>query len=282
MKVMITGKNGQLAADLIRVLKSDHEIYGFNRREMDITDFASVQKTVEKVRPDLIIHAAAYTKVDQAEQDRDTAFLVNAYGTRNMVVAAQQIDAKTVYLSTDYVFAGTADAPYCEFDAVGPQSVYGKSKLAGEEMVKSISNKFYIIRTSWLYGQHGDNFVKTMLRLGEEREELFVVNDQIGSPTYTMDLAFFIQELMLTDKYGIYHASNSGRCSWYEFAKAIFEEAGLPVRVHPVATKEFPRPAPRPAFSVLDHLSIRLSGFSAFRHWREALKEFMGSYVASE
>lgn len=279
---MITGKNGQLAADLIRVLKRDHEIYGFSRREMDITDLASVQKTVRNVGPDLIIHAAAYTKVDQAEQDRDTAYLVNAYGTRNLSAAAQQIGAKTIYLSTDYVFAGTADAPYCEFDAVGPQSVYGKSKLAGEDMVKSLSDKFFIVRTSWLYGLHGDNFVKTMLRLGKDQEELFVVDDQIGSPTYTMDLALFIQELMLTDKYGIYHASNSGSCSWYEFAKAIFAEAGLPVRVQPVSTKDFPRPAPRPAFSVLDHLAIRLNGFSAFRHWREALKEFMGSYRLHE
>lgn len=282
MKVMITGKDGQLASDLIRVLKGDHEIYAFNRREMDITDLATVQNTVRNIGPDLIIHAAAYTKVDQAEQEQDAAFLVNTYGTRNMAVAAQPIGAKIIYLSTDYVFAGTADLPYREFDAVGPLNVYGKSKLAGEEMIKSLTDKFYIIRTSWVYGQHGSNFVKTMLRMGKEREELFVVDDQIGSPTYTMDLAFFIRELMLTDKYGIYHASNSGYCSWYEFAEAIFEEVGLSIRVHPVTIKEVPRLAPRPAFSVLDHLSIRTNGFSAFRHWREALKEFLSSYSAHE
>jgi len=190
-------------------------------------------------------------------------------------LAAEEIGAKFVYISTDYVFDGRADKPYREYDRTDPQTVYGRSKLAGEQLVQSLSSRYFIVRTSWVYGKHGANFVKTMLKLAEERDRLKVVHDQIGSPTYTLDLARFLLELVKTDYYGIYHASNSGICSWYEFAKAIFEERRLNVHVEPCTTEEFPRPAPRPAWSVLDHGAIRAHGFEPLRPWREALRHYL-------
>jgi dTDP-4-dehydrorhamnose reductase len=225
--------------------------------------------------PDAVVHCAAYTKVDQAESEPDEAYRVNAYGTRNAALAAEEVGAKFVYVSTDYVFDGRADKPYREYDRTDPQTVYGRSKLAGEQLVQSLSSRYFIVRTSWVYGKYGANFVKTMLKLAEDRDRLKVVHDQVGSPTYTLDLARFLLELVRTDYFGIYHASNSGICSWYEFAKAIFEERGLNVQVEPCTTEEFPRPAPRPAWSVLDQGAIRAHGFKPIRPWREALRSFL-------
>lgn len=278
MKVLITGANGQLGHDLVNILSDHHQVFGVGRSEMDITDLSQVVNTIHRIRPDVIIHAAAYTRVDAAEYEQEMAYLVNAYGTCNVVAAAQRIGAKIVYISTDYVFDGKRSDPYKEFDRANPCNVYGKSKLAGEEMVKNLSDKHFIVRTSWVFGKHGKNFVKTMLRLAQHQNELSVVNDQIGSPTYTIDLVHFLKDLIETEKYGVYHASNTGFCSWYELAKAIFEVAGTDIKVNPVETKDFPRPAARPAFSVLDHMAIRLNGFSDLRHWRDALKDFIGSY----
>jgi dTDP-4-dehydrorhamnose reductase len=203
---------------------------------------------------------------------------VNAYGTRNVVVASEHIGAKFVYISTDYVFDGTANVPYNEFAFTNPINVYGKSKLAGEQFVRDLHSKFFIIRTSWVYGKHGNNFVKTMLKLAQEQKQLFVVDDQIGCPTYAVDLARCIFQLIQTEKYGVYHISNSGHCSWYEFAKAIFEEASINIVVNPCKTKDYPRPAQRPPYSVLDHMALRLNGFKELRHWREALKECIKVY----
>lgn len=275
MKVFVTGANGQLGSELVRSLSLDHEVYGFSRQKLDITDFSLVVETVQSIKPNVIIHAAAFTKVDQAESEADQAYLVNAFGTRNLAVAAQQAGAKIVYISTDYVFDGEGSSPYREYDPVRPLSVYGKSKLAGEEMVKTLTNRYFIVRTSWLFGRHGHNFVATMLKLAREHGEVKVVDDQVGTPTSTDDLAKFLKDLMVTERYGIYHASNQGSCSWYEFAKAIFAESGLNINLTAVTTQEFPRPAPRPAYSVLDHMAIRLNGFPSFRHWREALQEFI-------
>jgi dTDP-4-dehydrorhamnose reductase len=213
--------------------------------------------------------------VDLAESEPDKAYQINAYGTRNIAMASELVGAKLCYISTDYVFDGRGSTPYTEYDNTNPQSVYGKSKRAGECMVQGFSRKYFIVRTSWVYGNNGANFVKTMLKLGQERDSLKVVNDQIGSPTYTVDLANFLAELVVTEKYGIYHASNSGVCSWFDFARAIFEEAGLDVRVEPCTTEEFPRPAPRPQYSVMDHMSIRVNGFADLRPWREAVREFI-------
>lgn len=276
MKVVVTGAKGQLGIDLVDLLSDrGYEVYGYGREELDITNFDQVHQVISKVKPDVVIHAAAYTKVDLAESEPDQAFFINAYGTRNVAVVSEVVGAKLVYISTDYVFDGMATTPYNEFAPTNPLSVYGKSKLAGEQFVRDLHSKFFIVRTSWVYGKHGNNFVKTMLKLAKERDELMVVNDQIGCPTYTVDLANCILELIQTEKYGVYHVSNSGYCSWYEFAKAIFEEAGIEVKVNPCTTKEFPRPAPRPMYSVFEHMALRLNGFSEMREWREALKDFI-------
>ncbi|MBB6176096.1 dTDP-4-dehydrorhamnose reductase [Anoxybacillus tengchongensis] len=276
MKVIVTGAKGQLGTDVVHLFANQgYEVYGYGREELDITNFDQVKQVISEVKPDVVVHAAAYTKVDLAESQPDQAFLINAYGTRNVAVASEAVGAKLVYISTDYVFDGMATTPYNELAPTNPLSVYGKSKLAGEQFVRDLHSKFFIVRTSWVYGKHGDNFVKTMLKLAKERDELMVVNDQIGCPTYTVDLANCILELIQTEKYGVYHVSNSGHCSWYEFAKAIFEEVGIEVKVNPCTTKEFPRPAPRPMYSVFEHMALRLNGFHQMRNWREALKEFI-------
>ncbi|WHX48657.1 dTDP-4-dehydrorhamnose reductase [Paenibacillus woosongensis] len=282
MRVLVTGAGGQLGQDVLRVFQNaGHIVLPCDRETLDITDFDNCLERTEAFKPDVVIHCAAYTAVDQAESDVDTAYAVNASGTRNMVLAAQSVGAKFCYISTDYVFDGTAKAPYHEYDNTNPQSIYGKSKRAGEVLVQSLSSAFFIVRTSWVYGLHGHNFVKTMLKLGAEKPELKVVNDQKGSPTYTVDLAQFLLELAQTEKYGIYHASNTGECTWFEFAKAIFDEAerifgqNYPVRVEPCTTEEFPRPAPRPRSSVMEHLAIRTNGLRDLRPWREGLQAFL-------
>ncbi|MWV46688.1 dTDP-4-dehydrorhamnose reductase [Paenibacillus sp. HJL G12] len=281
MRVLVTGAAGQLGMDLVSVLQQKgHKVLGCDRSALDITDDEQCQQVVESFKPDTVIHCAAYTAVDAAETDVDVAHLVNAVGTRNMAVAAEKVGAKFVYISTDYVFNGRSDAPYQEYDNTDPQSVYGKSKRAGEVLVQSLSSRYFIVRTSWVYGIHGNNFVKTMLRLGQEKPQIQVVNDQKGSPTYTVDLASFLEELIRTEKFGIYHASNSGECTWFEFTKAIFEEAGklgfkITAQLEPCTTEQFPRPAPRPGNSVMDHLSIRANGLTDLRPWQEGLAEFL-------
>ena len=279
-KVLITGANGQLGKELVELFTAKgFEVYGFGRDKMDITKQAQVQEVISTLKPNIILHSAAHTKVDLAESEPEQAFLINAYGTRNVAVAADAVGAKLVYVSTDYVFDGTTDEPYSEFSPTSPLGVYGKSKLAGEQFVRDLHSKFFIVRTSWVYGKYGANFVKTMLKLGEERKELSVVADQIGCPTYTLDLANAILELVDSEKYGIYHISNSGSCSWYELAKEIFKEAKMEIKVIPCTTAEFPRPAARPAYSVLEHMSIELNQFSSIRSWREGLSAFIKSYI---
>ncbi|MCM3150877.1 dTDP-4-dehydrorhamnose reductase [Priestia megaterium] len=277
-KVLITGANGQLGKELVELFtEKGFEVYGFGRDKMDITNQAQVQEVISTLKPNIVLHSAAHTQVDLAESEPEQAFSINAYGTRNVAVAAEAAGAKLVYVSTDYVFDGTNDEPYNEFSPTSPLGVYGKSKLAGEQFVRDLHSKFFIVRTSWVYGKHGANFVKTMLKLGKERKELSVVADQRGCPTYTLDLANAILELVNTEKYGVYHVSNSGNCSWFEFAKAIFEEAKLDVVVNPCTTKEFPRPAARPENSVLQHMSLEVNGFSRMRDWKSGLTHFIGT-----
>jgi len=279
MRIVVTGAGGQLGRDLQEALaRRGHEVLPLGRRELDVTRPEQCRDVMVSLRPDAVVHAAAYTAVDQAEHDPDGAYAVNAFGTRNVAAAAERVGAKLCYISTDYVFDGRAEAPYREFDRPNPLNVYGRSKLAGEGMVRSFSSRHYIVRTSWLYGLHGANFVKTMLRLAREREYVQVVDDQVGSPTSSADLSGFVAELVETELYGIYHASNAGQCSWYEFAGAVFELSGLEVDLRPCRTDEFPRPAVRPAFSVLDNMAIRLNGFTPLRGWREALEEFLDRY----
>lgn len=275
MKIMVTGANGQLGMDVVSTFREYHEVYGFGREELDITDIEQCDQIVHDIKPDVIIHCAAYTAVDLAETDMDKAYLVNANGTRNIALTAEKVGAKVCYISTDYVFDGSNTTPYTEYDQPNPRSVYGKTKLDGELYIQTICTDYYIVRTSWVFGLHGNNFVKTMLKLAQDRNVIQVVQDQYGSPTYTLDLSYFLLDLIGTNKYGVYHVTNSGSCSWYEFATAIFEESNKFTRVESCSTSDFPRPAPRPQYSVLDNMSIRTNGFTELRHWREALIDFL-------
>ncbi|ASA24428.1 dTDP-4-dehydrorhamnose reductase [Paenibacillus donghaensis] len=282
MRILVTGAAGQLGQDVVLLLqKQGHEVMACDRQEMDITNLAECQEVIGSFAPDAVIHCAAHTAVDVAESDVDAAYLINAVGSRNVALAAEKAGAKLVYISTDYVFDGMGSQPYHEYDNTDPQSIYGKSKRAGEILVQSLSSKYFIVRTSWVYGKYGNNFVKTMLKLGQEKTLLQVVDDQKGSPTYTVDLARFLLELIATEKYGVYHASNTEACTWYEFTQAIFAEAedilGLKftAKLEPCGTDQFPRPAPRPQYSVLEHLSIRTNGFEDIRPWREGLRDFL-------
>lgn len=246
------------------------------RQELDITDAEQCMSVFQQLQPDTVIHCAAYTAVDQAETDEAEAYRINAEGTRYVAEAAQQAGAKLIYISTDYVFDGSASTPYPAHAPTNPKTIYGKSKLAGERAVQATLPQHFIVRTSWVFGKHGNNFVSTMLKLASERDVLKVVNDQIGSPTYTYDLARLLVELARSEAYGIYHATNEGNCSWYEFAKAIFElcpDAPV-VELLPCKTEEFPRPAPRPAYSVLNGDDLAEQGFQSLRPWREALKHY--------
>lgn len=276
LTVLVTGANGQLGQELVRLALAGVRIVGLGRDQLDITDAQQCLSVIAKVKPDIVIHAAAYTAVDRAEAEPDVAWLVNVEGTRNVAKAAEAIGAKLCYISTDYVFDGSGTHPYGEQDATNPRTVYGNTKLEGERAAAACCSRLFIVRTSWVYGSYGNNFVKTMLKLASERDEVTVVHDQIGSPTYTYDLALFLIELIRSDKYAVYHASNNGVCSWYEFAKAIYEEANIrDMRVVPCTTEQFPRPAPRPAYSVLGQERSITAGFKPLRDWREALRHFM-------
>ncbi|MBB6024676.1 dTDP-4-dehydrorhamnose reductase [Paenibacillus sp. JGP012] len=284
MKVLVTGASGQLGRDVVLLLaKEGHDVLACDRDQMDITNQAQCNEVISSYHPEIIIHCAAYTAVDAAETDMDGAYKVNAVGTRNVAVAAEKVGAKLIYISTDYVFDGQSTTSYQEYDDTNPQSVYGKSKRAGELLVQSLCSKWFVVRTSWVYGLHGNNFVKTILKLGQEKPKLQVVDDQKGSPTYTVDLATFLIELMGTEMYGIYHASNRGDCTWYEFTQAIFDEArttggiSIQAELEPCTTEQFQRPAPRPVNSVIDHLSIRTNDLTDLRPWREGLRDFIRS-----
>lgn len=274
--IAVTGAGGQLGQELTRLFMENVRVVGLNRDELDITDPAQCEKVIAAIKPNAIIHAAAYTAVDRAESDPDGAYLVNVDGTRNVALAAEAVGAKLCYVSTDYVFDGLGTSPYGEADPTGPQSVYGKTKLEGERQAKSLCSKTFIVRTSWVYGRYGNNFVRTMRQLAQKNAVLKVVNDQTGSPTYTNDLAELLVKLTKTKHYGTYHATNSGQCTWYEFAEAIFKEAGLTeVSLLPCTTAEFPRPAPRPSYSVLGQQALANIGLQPMRHWREALRDYI-------
>ncbi|PEL62679.1 dTDP-4-dehydrorhamnose reductase [Bacillus wiedmannii] len=274
-RIIITGANGQLGKQLQEELNAEeYDIYPFDKKLLDITNISRIQQVVQEIRPHIIIHCAAYTKVDHAEKEQDLAYVINAIGARNVAVASQVVGAKLVYISTDYVFQGDRPDGYHEFHNPSPINVYGASKYAGEQFVKELHNKYFIVRTSWLYGKYGNNFVKTMMRLGKERAELSVVADQIGSPTYVADLNVMINKLIHTSLYGTYHVSNRGSCSWFEFAKKIFSDANMKVNVLPVSTEEFGSAAARPKYSVFQHNMLRLNGFSQMPSWEEGLERF--------
>ncbi|MEN6566460.1 MAG: dTDP-4-dehydrorhamnose reductase [Veillonellales bacterium] len=273
MKILVTGANGQLGREVARQGR-EHELILTDADTLDITDGAAVARCMRDSKPDAVIHCAAYTNVDKAETDEDGAFRVNVVGAQNLAAGCLAAGARMVYVSTDYVFDGAGNRAYREFDAVNPQTVYGRTKWQGEEMVRHLLGQHYIIRTAWLYGE-GNNFVRTMLRLANEQDTLRVVADQIGSPTSTVDLARVIFKLLSTDGYGTYHATCRGHCSWYDFACEIFRQAGRKVKVEPVTTAEFPRPAKRPAYSVLDNYMLRMTVGDPVRGWQEALRAYL-------
>ena len=276
MKVFVTGASGQLGYDVCEELKRRKVDYvGTSSGELDITDPEAVERTLQTIHPDAVIHCAAYTKVDQAEEEPEQCWAVNAAGTKNIAAVCRRIHAKMLYISTDYVFPGTGEQFYEPADPVGPVNTYGRSKLAGELAVQSLLDRYFIVRISWVFGKNGNNFVKTMLRLAETRTELNVVCDQIGSPTYTADLAPLLCDMIQTEKYGIYHATNEGTCSWAEFAESIFELAGKPVTVHPIPTSEYPTKAVRPLNSRMSKQRLKENGFSMMPQWRDALKRYV-------
>ena len=271
VKYLITGANGMLGHDLQSVL-AGRDVTAPSRAELDVTDLDAVREA--SAGHDFIINAAAYTKVDDAEEHEDLAYAVNATGAANLATAAAENGAQLVQLSTDYVFDGTATTPYAENSPLGPVSAYGRTKAEGERLAQQLNpGRTHVIRTAWTYGQHGPNFARTMLRLAAERDELTVVSDQVGQPTWTLDLANQIVALLDSGApAGIYHGTNSGEASWYDFARAIFSAAGLDAdRVKPTDSSQFVRPAPRPPYSVLGHSAWKTVGLAPMRNWREAL-----------
>ena len=279
MKVLVTGAAGQLGQDLMDELaRRGFDAVGIDREEADITDAAQVDHAIAKIRPDAVIHAAAYTAVDKAESDRDLCYAINVTGTENVARACERVGAAMVYVSSDYVLPGTGEE-FQQTDAEKrPLNYYGETKSLGEDAAARLLDRLFIVRTSWVFGARGHNFVKTMARLGAERDTLSVVADQIGSPTYTRDLARLLADLIETDRYGVYHATNEGTCSWYEFACAIMAAYGLSCKVQPVTTAEYPTAARRPLNSRLCKDCLDQNGFARLPHWKDALTR----YVAEE
>ena len=276
MKVLVTGVTGQLGHDVaLELSRRGVEYRGVGSKDMDLTDEASVQQVVSSYRPDAIIHCAAYTAVDKAEEEYALCRKVNVDGTLALAQAAEEIGAKMVYISTDYVFDGRGNLPFAVDDEKVPCNMYGVSKLFGEQAVFMVMKKYFIVRISWVFGKNGNNFVKTMLRLGKDREEISVVSDQWGSPTYTKDLAPLLCDMIETEKYGIYHATNEGVTNWAAFAMEIFKDAGLPCKVRPIASEDYPTKATRPKNSRLSKKSLDEAGFSRLPTWQDALGRYL-------
>ena len=289
MKVFVTGVAGQLGHDVVNELtKRGHQAVGSDIAPalescasyvpLDITDAAAVEQTIMQVQPDAIVHCAAWTAVDAAEDEENQAKVraINVDGTKHIAEAAKKADAKMVYISTDYVFDGQGETPWepdCKDYA--PLNVYGQSKLGGELAVAQTLEKYFIVRIAWVFGVNGKNFIKTMLNLGKTHDHLTVVNDQTGSPTYTYDLARLLVDMIQTDKYGRYHATNEGICTWYEFACEIFKQAGMNVSVAPVSSDEYPAKAKRPSNSRMDKSKLTANGFTPLPTWQDALSRYL-------
>lgn len=275
MKILITGMKGQLACEVYKELCNLGETpVALDEHELDITNYDLVWSTLHDLNPEIVINCGAYTNVDLCEKNQELAFKVNALGPKHLATTTYDMDATLIQISTDYVFDGDGDQPYREYDKPDPKSIYGKSKLFGEELVRAHNPRHFILRTAWLYGG-GNNFLGTMLRLAQNRDELSIVDDQIGSPTPISELSRLICQLIPTRLYGTYHASCKGSCSWYEFASTIFDMMGIDITLKKITTAEFGRPAPRPSYSVLDNYMLDLLDMNTFHHWKTALEIFL-------
>lgn len=276
MKVLVTGVKGQLGFDVMNELKKRGlEAVGADIEEMDITDEESVNRFIMAAKPDAVIHCAAYTAVDAAEENEDICRRVNADGTRNIAKVCKELDCKMIYISTDYVFDGQGSRPWEPDEERHPLNVYGQTKYEGELAVQGLLEKYFIVRIAWVFGVNGKNFVKTMLNLAQTHDTLTVVNDQYGSPTYTYDLARLLVDMVQTDKYGIYHATNEGICTWYEFACEIFKQANVAVKVLPVSAAEYRAKAKRPENSRMSKEKLTENGFERLPSWQDALGRYL-------
>lgn len=274
-KILVTGVKGQLGYDVVKEAKKRGiTAVGVDIEEMDITDAKQCEAVIKADHYDAVVHCAAWTAVDKAEDMVDVCRKVNAEGTENIARVCAELDIPLMYFSTDYVFDGTGERPWETDDERHPLNVYGLTKYEGELAVEKLK-KFFIIRIAWVFGQNGSNFIKTMLRLGKERGSVSVVNDQVGSPTYTYDLAKLVMDMIVTDRYGIYHATNEGECSWYEFACEIFKQAGMDVEVTPVDSSAFPAKAKRPANSRMNKAKLDENGFDRLPTWQDALSRYL-------
>lgn len=283
-KIIVTGCNGQLGRAINREYEgsTEYELVNTDVGELDITSIEDVLKLVEEVKPYAIINCAAHTAVDKCEVDVDNAYKINAIGPRNLAIAATRVGAKLMHVSTDYVFAGDGTRPYTEFDTPSPKSMYGATKLAGENFVKQFAKEYFIVRTAWLYGE-GKNFVRTMLSLSEKMDEISVVDDQIGSPTSATELAKAIVHLLPTDNYGTFHGTCEGVCSWAEFTSEIFRLTNKNTKVNYISTEEYmarnPQSAKRPAYSVLDNYMLKLTTDYTFADWKDAIAAYVRDFV---
>lgn len=276
MKILVTGVKGQLGYDVVREGESRGlEMFGTDVENMDITDAGQVKQVIEDYKPDAVIHCAAYTAVDAAEDSQELCRKINVDGTRNIAEVCKAMDIPMMYFSTDYIFNGQGENFWKEDDEKQPLNVYGQTKYEGELAVQELIQKYFILRISWVFGVNGNNFIKTMLRLGKERGAVGVVSDQIGSPTYTYDLAKLVIDMIQTDKYGAYHVTNDGLCSWYEFACEIFRQAGLNVKVTPLTTAEYPAKAARPFNSRMSKDKLINAGFEMLPSWQDALRRYL-------
>jgi len=282
MKVLVTGAKGQLGKKIIDLMSADFELVLTDSDNMDITDSSKVRKFIKSERPDFIIHGAAYTAVDKAEENIDLCRKINADGTKNIAETAKEFDSTLIYISTDYVFDGEKSSPYIETDKPNPLSVYGQTKLEGEKFIQQICDKYYIIRSAWIFGElpenhPGTNFVETMLRLAKKRDNLSIVSDQIGSPTYTGDLVKTITQLVKQKpEFGIYHFSGNGECSWYDFAQEIFRQNNIKIEFNAITSDQYPQKAKRPNYSYLDKSKIESALGIETRPWQEMLSDYLG------
>ncbi len=288
MKILITGSKGQLGSQILRIINrkecelgkinSSYDkalVRGIGKEEMDISNLKQVREYLINFKPDIVINPAAYTNVDGCEENQDLAFKVNSLGARNLAIVCEAVNAKLIHISTDYVFGGDGEASYREYDVPNPVSVYGKTKWLGEEYVKQFCNKYFIVRTSWVYGYNGKNFVKTIMNYAKEKGCLNVVNDQRGNPTNAEDLAYHILKIATTEEYGVYHCTGRGECTWYDFACEIIRLLEITCSVNPVSSDEFKQKAKRPIFSSLDNMMLRNTVGDEMRAWKEALKMYI-------